>query len=81
MPRNRSEAQMVMRRFGITGLKVDAIQDNRIFCLTREMLHEDNTMRRQARTVILEEDGDDMRAVYLYGWVVHDNRAGWHRVK
>lgn len=73
MPTTKQQAQQILRRFGIRGLKIDKIEGDRIYALTGEMLHEDNTMRRQARTIVLIQEGSDIRAIHLKGWVVNDD--------
>lgn len=78
MPRTKSEAQRVLRGFDIRGLKVETIEDDRIFALTGPILDPDGQMRRRARTIILREAGDGtIHCQYLKGWIVDDERDCW----
>lgn len=81
IPRTKAEGQQILRRFGYTGLKIDAIQDRdlqdgdhevRIYALTGMKLFEDNTMRRQARTVIILIGQKTVEASDFSGWIVDD---------
>jgi len=78
MPSNATQARQLLRGFGIIGLQINEIGEDRIFCLTGKTLCPDGTMRRLPRTVVLEhvpaEDCDEshVRAVVLAGWIVGD---------
>jgi hypothetical protein len=71
MPETKEEAQRVLQRFGIRGLKIYDIAEDRIFALTAPRLTEEDTMKRRAVTVVLEYVKENqVRALRLDGWVV-----------
>lgn len=75
-PETKKEAQELLRQHGITGLKIDAIEDGRIYALTAKKLMADNVMKRQAVTVVFVLHDDGVKAVQLFGWVV-DRAISW----
>jgi hypothetical protein len=83
LPESKGEAQRLLRKFGYTGLKIESIEEvhdervlgrpcviGRIFALTQPVLHEDNTMRRQARTYLFHFTDDEVMVSEHDGWVV-----------
>lgn len=78
MPATKAQAQAVLKRFKISGLKVESIGEDRIFCLTGPVLTPveggEPAMKRQARTIILVGAGDLVEAVHVRGWHVDDEK-------
>jgi hypothetical protein len=78
-PQNKASGQALLRRFGFTGLKIDAIEEPRvvdgetqvrIYALTAPILQGDGQMRRKAKTVVLRFLKDDVVASDENGWQV-----------
>ena len=70
MPKTKAEALRVLVEFGHLGFTVSNIDADRIYVLTPERPYAQGVMRRCARTLVLSEEGDDIRAQMLDGWIV-----------
>lgn len=79
LPSTKAETQKLLRRFGYTGLKIDAIvqpeprgdvQEARVYALTGNILQADRRFVRQAVTIVFTFTDDEVRAEQLDGWVV-----------
>lgn len=79
-PKTKSEAQAVLRHFGFKGMSISGIDVGgetddeiaRVYALTGPVLQEDGEMRREAKTVVILADGENVRARHFDGWRVVD---------
>lgn len=80
-PRQKGEAQKLLRKFGLHGYKIESIEDPRIepdtgvpsarvYVLTGPVLQEDGEMRRAAKTVVFRFTPEEVIASELEGWDV-----------
>jgi hypothetical protein len=75
MPSTIQGAQDILTRYKLTGLEVTEIAEDRLYCLS-------TGKPQKASTVILLEEGENVRALHVRGWVVNDNAPGaWEPVK
>lgn len=81
MPDSKGACQKILRGFGHTGLKIDAIWQpdpqavvptGRVFALTHPVYCGPNDWRRRARTVVFTFEDEGVYTHEIEGWIVSD---------